>query len=449
LKAILCLSIALFLVFPAFADTSTGAASRMKPVPQGGDASAANKDKLAWFKEARFGMFIAWGLYSVPAGSWKGVQDKSGYGEWIEWNMKIPHADYAAIAKTWYPKQFDAEAWAKAARNAGMKYLLITAKFHDGFLMYPSKITPYNIQDCTSWKRDPVKELGEACARHGLKFGVYWNQAYDWQNPNGLTPNIKDDAGRDLDKYIDEVSLPQLKELLTTHPQISFIWFDMARATPEMTPARARKFADLIHAINPNIIFNSRLGGGAGDYQSRGDNEIPTKMPDGPWESAGTMNHTWGYKAQDNDFKTVEALLRNLITIVSMNGNYILDVGPTGEGVIPASEIDRLKAMGDWLKVNGEAIYGTTASPFAESPSWGRATQKPGKLYLSVFDWPTDGTLNVPLKNSGVSAYLLSRPDEPLAVTSTTDGLRISVPKDAPDKIASVVVLKLDGPPRS
>jgi alpha-L-fucosidase len=415
--------------------------------PQTDNQAVGGKNKMKWFTDAKFGMFITWGLYSVPGGSWKGKPLNSAYGEWIEWSLPIPHSEYAAIAQTWNPKQFDADEWVKTAREAGMKYLLITAKFHDGFLMYPSKITHYNIIDCTPWKRDPVKELSEACARQGLKFGVYWNQAFDWQNPNALTPNPKDDAGRDFDKYINEVSLPQLRELLVTHPLISFIWFDQARGTPEMTPERAQKFVDLIHSINPDIIFNSRLGGGGGDYTSMGDNEIPVSAPHGlSWESAGTMNHTWGYKAQDTDFSSAEVLLRKLILITSLGGNYLLDVGPTGDGQIPTPELDRLRVIGDWLKVNGEAIYGTSPGPFQRSFSWGRATQKPGKLYLSVFDWPKDGYLRVPLTNSGVSAYLLSQPDRKLTVDYNADGLRIAVPPDAPDKIASVIVLNLHEP---
>jgi len=417
--------------------------------------------RTQWFREAKFGMFITWGLYSVPAGSWKGQELKHRYGEWIEWALPIPHTEYAAIADTWTPKQFDADTWVKIAKDAGMKYLLITAKFHDGFLMYPSKITSYNIHDRTPWKRDPVKELSEACARQGLKFGVYWNHVYDWQHPDAITPDAKASASRNLDKYIDEVSLPQLKEMLVDHPLISFIWFDMARGTPEMTYERGKKFADLVRSIRPDIIFNSRLGGYPSDYTSMGDNALPNNIPSGAWESPCTINHTWGYKAQDTDFKSAATLIFNLVDIVSKGGNYILNVGPTGDGVIPAPEVERLQVMGDWLKVNGESIYGAGRTPFGDElgsfapvkknkngraifnakTDW-RCTTKPGKLYFHIFKWPADKFQLNGVKQKITNAYLLAARVNKLPFTQTGETIAVQLPAQPPDPIAAVLCLE-------
>ena len=429
-----------------------------KPVP-----NAASTQKMEWFHDAKFGMFITWGLYSVAGGSWKGQPCNHRYGEWIEWAMPIPHAEYAAIADTWVPKQFDPDAWVKSAKDAGMKYLLLTAKFHDGLLMYPSKITSYNLYDRSPWKHDPVKELSEACARQGLVFGVYWNHVYDWQNPNALTPDAKASASRDLDKYIDEVSLPQLKELLVDHPLIRFIWFDQARGTPEMTFERGKKFADLVHSIRPDIIFNSRLGGYPADYASMGDNKLPGTMPRGAWESPCTINDTWGYKAQDTHFKPASDLLFSLVDVVSKGGNYILNVGPTGDGVIPAPELERLKIMGDWLKINGESIYGAGPTPFGdefgsaslvrkdkagkpvfESKSDWRCTTKPGRLYFQIFRWPGTKFEVGKFKGKASEAYLVADPKRAaLKIEQVSDKLTVTLPAQAPDKIASVLCVKI------
>ena len=414
--------------------------------------------RTEWFREAKFGMFITWGLYSVPAGTWKGQELKHEYGEWIEWALPIPHDEYAGIAKTWEPKQFDADAWVKTAKDAGMKYLLLTAKFHDGFLMYPSKVTAYNIYDCTPWKRDPVKELGDACARQGLKFGVYWNHAYDWQHPNGVVPPGRVREGGNFDKYIDEVALPQLKEMLMEHPQISFIWFDQGGSSSESTYERGKKFADLIRSIRPEIIFNSRLGAYPSDYRSMGDNALPNELTDGAWESACTINHTWGYKAQDTDFKSAPALIFNLVDIVSKGGNYILNVGPTGDGVIPAPEIERLQAMGAWLKVNGEAIYGAGRTPFGDElggydplkkdskehapfiakTDW-RCTTKPGKLYFHLFKWP-GAAFEIGVTSKVAKAYLLTD-RKPLPFKQDGGRIVVSLPEKPASALATVLCI--------
>jgi alpha-L-fucosidase len=431
-------------------------------IPPGDPESPAAKEarkmeRTRWFRDAKFGMFICWGLYSVPGGSWKGKVLKHRYAEWIEWALPIPHAEYAAIADTWMPDRFDADAWVKTAKDAGMKYLLITAKFHDGFLMYPSKVTGYNIYDRTPWKRDPVKEVAEACARQGLTFGVYWNHAYDWQHPDALTPDAVASKGRNFDRYLDDVCLPQLKEMLTYYPQISFMWFDHARRTPEMTPERSKRIADLIHALRPNLIFNSRLGGGEfHDYKSMGDNAIPPTGFPGVWETAATINDTWGYKATDENWKSSGQIIFNLVDIVSKGGNYILNVGPMGDGRIPQPSLDVLAGVGAWMQVNGEAIYGAGRTPFGselgaldaekkdpsgkpvfnQSNDW-RCTVKPadwswgkpGKLYFHLFTWPAGGFELPAMNGRVVKAYLLSDPSHTaLAVTTREARTSIALP---------------------
>ena len=430
----------------------------------------ARDPRLKWFQDAKFGMFITWGLYSVPGGSWKGKTLEHPYGEWIEWALPIPHEEYAGIADTWNPRKFDADALASLAKDSGMRYLLITAKFHDGFLMYPSKITSYNLYDRSPWKRDPVKELATACAKHGLTFGVYWNHAFDWQDPNALVPDEKVNEKRNLDRYIDEVSLPQLRELLVNYPEIKFIWFDQTANTRQLTHARCKKFADLIHSLRPDVIFNDRLGEHPADYQSMGDNGIPGTFPKGSWESPCTINDTWGYKAQDHNFKSAETLVRNLIDIVSKGGNYLLNIGPTGQGEVPAPELQRLAVMGDWLKVNGESIYGSRATPFGHElgsfdpekkdtkgqPVFNKAMAwrctakpddwdwgKPGKLYLHLFQWP-QGTFELTgFKGTLQKAYLLADPQrKPLAFTQKGAGITINLPEQAVDPIATVLCLE-------
>jgi alpha-L-fucosidase len=425
-------------------------------IAQARQKEARTLERTRWFREAKFGMFICWGLYSVPGGIWKGQVLKEGYSEWIEWLLPIPHAEYAAIADTWTPDKFDADAWVRTAKDAGMKYLLLTAKFHDGFLMYPSKVTDYNI-DRTPWKRDPLKELAEACARQGLTFGVYWNQAIDWQHPDGLTPDPVASKSRNFERYLDEVCLPQLKEMLMNYPQISFIWFDSCRVMPEMTSARQKKIADLIHTLRPNLIFNSRLGDGClfHDYKSMGDNEIPPAVVPGVWETAATINHTWGYKSTDEDWKKPEQIIFNLVDIVSKGGNYILNVGPKGDGSIPQPSLDVLAGVGRWTKTNGEAIYGAGCTPFGDELgsrdwrctvkpadlSWG----KPGTFYFHLFTWPA-GRFELPeMKGRVVKASMLADPARtPLEITTRDGKTMITLPEKPADIVPSVLCVEVE-----
>ncbi len=421
--------------------------------PAAAETQKQKDARMEWWREARFGMFIHWGLYSIPAGEWKGKRI-GGIGEWIMNNAEIPVDEYAALAKQFNPVKFNADEWVRLAKEAGMKYIVITSKHHDGFAMFKSSASPYNIVDATPFKRDVIKELAAACKKHDMKLGFYYSQAQDWHHPgaaairvnNRQTDHWDKAQDGDMDKYIDEVAIPQVREILTNYGRIAVLWWD----TPHgMTREQAAKFYPLIK-LQPGIVTNNRLG-----YGFEGDVDTPeqyipaTGMPGRDWETCMTMNDTWGYKSYDDNWKSTQQLIRNLVDIASKGGNYLLNVGPTSEGVIPSPSVERLKEIGKWMKVNGESIYETGPSVF-KNLSWGRCTTKPGTLYLHVFDWPQDGKLQVPgLKNTVKKAYLLSdKREKKLAVKNLEDSVVIDVPAEAPDKIDTVVVVQIKGEPK-
>jgi alpha-L-fucosidase len=418
--------------------------------PYANETPAQRDARMKWWREARFGMFIHWGVYSVPAGTYKGKQI-AGIGEWIMNRGKIPVAEYRQFAKQFNPVKFNADQWAGIAKDAGMKYMIITSKHHDGFAMFDSKASPWNIVSAAPFGRDPLKELAAACQKQGIKLGFYYSQAQDWNNPGGAASGGHWDKAQDgdMDKYIANVAVPQVREILTNYGPIAVLWWD----TPVgMNKERAEMLLPLLK-LQPGIIHNNRLGGGY-----RGDTETPeqfipaTGYPGRDWETCMTMNGTWGYKSYDNNWKSPETLIRNLIDIASKGGNYLLNVGPTSEGLIPEPSVERLREVGKWMKQNDEAIYGTTASPFKRL-AWGRCTKKQHDgetvLYLHVFNWPEDGKLKVPgLRNEVARAYLLSDPGkQELKTERTASEVIVSVPQTAPDKIASVVVLEVKGAP--
>jgi len=408
--------------------------------------------RLKWFKEARFGMFIHWGVYAVPAGIW---QDKPirGIGEWILKNGKIPLKDYRAFAKDFTAAKYDPAAWADLAKKAGMKYVVITSKHHDGFALYDSKVSDWNAVKASGAKRDLIAPLAKEVRAQGLKFGLYYSQAQDWTHPGGAIMGVK--AGQpgwdpaqtgDFDKYLKEIALPQTQEILATFkPDV--IWWD----TPSnMTTERGRPLHDALAAV-PGIISNNRLGGEFKGDTSTPEQHIPPRgFPGEMFEVCMTMNDTWGYKKDDHNWKSVTQILQNLSDISSKGGNFLLNVGPTAEGEIPAESIERLKAVGQWMDSYGEAIYATEASPFARRLNWGRVTRKTvgdkTMLYLHVWDWPADGKLLLPtLKEKPISGKVM-KTGASVTAESSAEGVVVTLPGQATDPNISVVALEFQGP---
>jgi len=458
-------SISRFILISLLASTTFCAlAQTQAPDPESPEAKAA---RLAWFKEAKYGMFIHWGLYAIPAGEWKGKQIP-GLGEWIMNRAHIPVKEYEQLTKQWNPLKFDADTWVQLAQDAGMKYMVITSKHHDGFALFDSKVSNYNVVKATPFHRDILKELAAACQKHGMPLGFYYSQSQDWHEPGGagndwdFGPDQGSDKKelKDYDGYLRGKAEPQVRELLTSYGPVALIWFDTPRM---MTSERAQRFASILRTTQPKTLIDGRLGA-AGDYVSTGDNVIPSGVQTEYWEVPATTNHTWGFRKDDQDWKSPGEITFKLIDIVSKGGNYLLNVGPMSNGVIPQAAQDNLRTVGRWLKLNGEAVYGAGPSPWGEEmgePSsrgakdlrgqplvlphneW-RATTRPGKIYFTFFQEPRVPFELPPMKNTIKRAYQLA---DGKAVELKDEGgkKQLVLPRPILDPMATVVVVEIEG----
>jgi len=449
----------------------TPAGRAAAPAPAA-ETPAQRDARMAWWRDARFGMFVHWGLYSGLAGNWDGKSLGSKRG--MEWIQNFVKADTDTYAKAALPKFKPvpgfAKEWAKLAREAGCKYIVFTTKHHEGFSLHDSKFGDFNAGKLLN--RDLVKEIVEAARTEGLKVGFYhslidWHfDQYDYTKAKGLpyplagqpSPN----GPRDHSKYVDYLHA-QVGELVTNYGPVDILWWDFSSKNFQGDEAwGATDLLKLVRAKQPGIIVNNRLYSAAtvkpsdaehkqfrtdrGDFSTPEQHIPATGMPGIDWETCMTLNNTWGYSDNDPNWKSDKTLIRNLVDIASKGGNYLLNIGPKGDGSIPAETVKSMRAIGDWMKVNSAAIYGTTASPLSGLP-WGRCTRKGQTLYLTVFDWPKDGQLLVPLKNAVKDLRLIAKPSATLTSKATPEGLLISLPPDAPDAIASVISLTIEGEP--
>ena len=409
---------------------------------------AQQEARLQWFREARFGLFIHWGVYAVPAGFWQG---KPVSAEWIMNRGKIPVADYRAFAKDFTAAKYDPVAWAQLAADAGIKYVVITAKHHDGFTLFDSAYSDWNAVKASGAKRDLIAPLAAAVRAKGMKFGTYYSQSQDWTNLGGGKGNTQpwdeEQKKGSFDEYLKTIALPQVRELLDKfHPDI--LWWDTEYS---MTPERARPFFDLVVA-HPALIHNSRLGGGVlGDFRTS-EQRIPASgMLGRALEVNMTINGSWGYRSDDLNWKSSQQLIRNLSDIASKDGNYLLNVGPTAEGVIPQPEVERLLAIGRWLKVNGDAIYATRGNIYPTPLPWGRTTKKAHAgggttLFVHIWEWPADGKILLPgIQQPARSGRLLAG-GAAVTASVTPAGLVFTLPGVATDPDVSVAALEFDGP---
>jgi alpha-L-fucosidase len=412
-----------------------------------GQRPGAQKDhRLNWWREARYGLFIHWGLYALPAGRWNG-QEIPGIGEWIQQRAKIPAVEYEQLASQFNPVNFDAQEWVSLARRAGQKYLVITAKHHDGFCLFKSAFTPFNVVDSTPFGRDVVAELAMECARQGIKFGLYYSQTQDWHHPDGAMAQHPDEtkedweareSHKDFSSYIETYVKPQVTELLTHYGPIGLIWFDTPMYIQE---SQSKGLLDLVHALQPDCLVCGRVGNALGDYASARDNSIPDRLIQLDWETPATINDTWGFKTSDDNWKSTQDLLQKLADIASKGGNYLLNIGPAADGSIPLPSIERLHAMGDWLATNGQSIYGTQAGPIQGQTAF-RTTAAQGKVFVHMFEWPMDGLIKIHgLSQQITNTYLLHNPLLSLSFNQNDQDLTIHAPVVAPNAINSVIVL--------
>lgn len=427
-----------------------------------------HEKRIQWWRDARFGMFIHWGVYSLPGGEWQGKKI-DGYAEHLMRKEKIPRSQYLELAHQFNPVKFNADEWVKTAKQAGMRYLIITAKHHDGFAMFNSKVSDYNIVKQTAWRHDPMADLAAACKKYNIKFGFYYSHAFDWEHPDAPGNDWDyDNPGGDkllhggtewynahpellpkAVKYVNEKAIPQIKELITMyHPDI--LWFD----TPGKLPLSENvRILDSIRVYAPNIVVNGRLARGAGklnlgDYQNTADRPAEFYPVEGDWEAIPTTNESYGYSKFDNSHKPASFFIQLLAKAASRGGNLLMNIGPKGDGTMDARDTRILDSIGKWMAVNGESIYHTTKTPLPIQ-YWGVSTLKDDLLYLHVFNWPSNGQLILSgLKSNVGKAWLVTDPSRrSLKISRLGEAdIAISVPHGAADPVCSVIALQVNQP---
>jgi alpha-L-fucosidase len=447
-------------------------AAETRPAIVQSETKEQRDERMLWWREAKFGMFIHWGLFAQAAGEWNGqppAKDRDQRGEWLMEAVRMPVADYAKMAATFNHVKFDADQWVKMAKDAGAKYIVFTAKHHEGFAMFQTKVSPYNILDATPFKRDPLRELSAACQKYGVKLGIYYSQTQDWYHPGGFVyktgPWDPVQTSASFDDYLKKVSIPQITELLTNYGEVAELWWDTPGST--MTRERCEPIAQLVAKLQPGVVMNNRLGGGYEGDISTPEGHVPaTGYANRDWESCIPMAATWGYKKNITSYTPALALVTNLIDIASKGGNLLLNVSPMDSGEIPAQQVARMRDIGRWMKVNSEAIYGTmptifgaeagaydlkrtdkSGNPqFVTGDEW-RCTTTENRIYIHFLRWPKDSfTLN-DVPNRVTKAYLLADPQRaPVSFTQEGGTLKLTLPTQAPDPQISVLALEIAGP---
>lgn len=400
-----------------------------------------NARRTDWFEAARFGMFIHWGLYAQAANNWRGRRFY-GIAEWLMWRARIPLRDYAGLARQFNPERFNADAWVRTARAAGMRYVIVTAKHHDGFAMYDSQVSDYTVTAATPFRRDPLRKLAGACRRHGLKFGVYYSQTQDWADPDavGNTWDFKSEAAR-FDRYLQRKVMPQLHELLTRYGDIGIIWFDTPQTISRRDSAALVKF---VHRRQPDCLVTSRVGNGLGDYVCLGDHQLPARPGRKPVEALFTHNDSWGFTDYDYNFRSPAEVVRLLATAASRGANFLFNIGPKADGTFPVASERDLRRVGAWMRRHRESIHGTGPSPIGELP-WGVVTARPGRLFLHVLNYPPDRVLRVPDFPARVRAVRLMADGGDLVRRKRTGDLLIDLPAVMPDPFDTVVEVHYAG----
>jgi alpha-L-fucosidase len=412
------------------------------------EAPEQKAERMSWYSEARFGMFLHWGAYSILDGEYHGKKQKDPKGEWIMNHLKIPVEEYRdSVVSKFNPVDFNADEWVRMAKNAGMKYIVMTTKHHDGFALFDSEVSDYNIVDATPFKRDVIKELSDACHKHGLKFGIYYSQAQDWYHPGGYRPDSRWDEKQngDWSNYFRTIVKGQVTELLTNYGEVSLLWWDSGRAVQD------QKVADEVGSelvkLQPNIIVNPRLGGKLkGDFQTH-EQVIPAVFTHNYNELCLTHNRSWSFKKSDTTWKSSEFMLKTLVQMASQGANFLFNVGPDPLGNFPEASIQTLKFIGDWMDKFGESIYGTTKSPFYKL-DWGYATVKSADfknyLYLHVTNWPENGEIFVPGLLNDINQIRLLGSNQVISTVKSDGGIFIkNLPKNAPHSTISVLKMEL------